>query len=345
MKRSHSRQRLIGFTLVELLVSMAIISLLLLVLLSITDATRRAWSQTTGKVEQFRQAREAFESVTRRLSQATLNTYWDYDDPTTPTRYIRQSELRFISGQAQELTGLTGVHSTHAVFFQAPLGFVTDVNYSNFKNALNTWGYFLEFGDDTDFRPPFLGSRVPLRHRFRLMELMEPSESLTLYNYTSGDGFGGRPKTASYVGHEWFTAPLAPTGSARRTRVLAENVIALILLPKMSPQEDSTTSKLAPAYAYDSTSTNADASINPKNQLPPVMQVTLVATDEATFNRIQSGTNAPDFGLDQLFKSASTYNDDLKELERLLVEKRINYRIFSTNVSIRGAKWSREQKN
>ena len=78
---------------------MSIISLLLIVLLQMTNSTSELWTRTTGKTEQFRAAREGFESMTRNLSQATLNTYWDYDNPNSPTRFMRQSELRFICGQ------------------------------------------------------------------------------------------------------------------------------------------------------------------------------------------------------------------------------------------------------
>jgi len=49
--------------------------LLLLILVSMTNAIRNTWSHTTAAAEQFRDAREAFESITRKLSQATLNTY------------------------------------------------------------------------------------------------------------------------------------------------------------------------------------------------------------------------------------------------------------------------------
>jgi len=36
---------------------------------------------------------------------------------------------------------------------------------------------------------------------------------------------------------------------------------------------------------------------------------------------------------------------DLKNLEKYLVDNRIKYRIFTSNVSIRAAKWSRTQEN
>ena len=65
---------------------------------------------------------------------------------------------------------------------------------------------------------------------------------------------------------------------------------------KLSPQEDATETRLAPQYSYDSTAANLDPTINPKNQLPPVVQLTVVAVDEATFGRIQAGAVPPDFG-------------------------------------------------
>jgi uncharacterized protein (TIGR02599 family) len=63
-----------GVTLVELAVSTAVLALLLLLLLSMVNQTDSVWRQTRGKIEQFREAREGFESMTRRLGQATLNT-------------------------------------------------------------------------------------------------------------------------------------------------------------------------------------------------------------------------------------------------------------------------------
>lgn len=331
-----------AFTLVELVVAMSVLFVLMVILVQLTNGTSRIWSQTTGNIEQFKEARDAFESMTRRLSQATLNTYWDYhypnNDKTKPAdAYQRQSELRFITGDAQALAGLK-YPAGHAVFFQAPLGFTATTTYVHMQNLLNTWGFFIDFGSDQDMRPGFLGPKIPLRYRFRLYELMEPSESLSLYKYSSGN--------PSYAGKEWFTDPLKLTpATSRPTRALAENIIALILLPKLSPQEDVTETRLAPQYSYDSTAANSDPTINPKNQLPPVIQLTVVAVDEATFGRIQAGAVPPDFGLTGLFAKAENYHQDLATLEATLQRQKLNYRVFSTNVSIRGAKWSREQKN
>ena len=366
----------LAFTLIELLVSMAIIMMLMLVLVALTDSARRTWTYTTSKVEQFREAREAFESLTRRISQASLNTYWDYLDaggqPRTaatmdtfvPASYSRQSELRFMSGNATTL--LPGINDrnnsgplkapTHAVFFQAPLGFVQDANYSGLENLLNTWGYYVELVNDTSVRPLFLKGikSIPIRTRFRLMEMMEPSEKLTVY---------ATPTTT-----DWFLTPMEVPA---QRQVVAENVIALIILPKLSPADQKAGNYedycLAKNYSnsnfdytYDSTQVNStDGTLNPHHQLPPLLQITLVAIDELSANRMgDPGSRALLDKLNTLFIDASKLSQDLSRdsttypdiasdpsLEAYLIRNRINYHIFSTNVSIKAAKWSRSQKN
>ena len=349
MKTFRTQPSRRAFTLIELMVSMTILMMLMLMLLSLTGVVQRTWSYTTNKVEQFRNAREGFETITRKLSQATLNTYWDYDNATAPTRYLRQSELRFISGNSKTLSGST-ISPTHAVFFVAPLGYVVDANYQGLANLLNTWGYYIEYADDSLLRPPFITTTMaPLRSRFRLMEMMGPSETMPLYKYTSGAG------NNTYKASTWFTDILNTT--PRPARAVADNVLALIILPKLAPGEDPTGTLLSPSYTYDSTVTNGNPVINPKNQLPPVVMVSMVAVDEASFSNYLSRTKttAPmtDLGLDTLFVSAGSLTDntkpgyakDLKTLQNTLVTKKINFRVFTSDVSIKAAKWSRAQVN
>ncbi|MGB8352831.1 MAG: Verru_Chthon cassette protein C [Chthoniobacteraceae bacterium] len=359
-----------AFTLVEVLVSVAILILLIVLLASMTNMTASVWKNTGAKVDQFRAARIAFESLTDHLSQATLNTYWDYQYPNNiptqpPTAYIRQSELRFISGQALTLTGSASI-PTHACFFQAKLGFILPSgtngapDYTGLPNLLNTLGYYVAFGSDATLRPSFVNA--PQRYRFRLMEVMQSADALTLYNYTSGTDSNGHPLNNSYMGHEWFTTMLS-AGNA--SHVLAENVLALVLLPRLSPQADQTGNLLAPQYSYDSTSVGQGAggngNLDSKNQLPPVVQVTIVVADEASYGRYQSaqGNNNMPAALLQnssgqlLFQTvgditptnsgSAGYANDLQTLQNNLVAAKINYRVFTTNVSIRGAQWSRVQ--
>ena len=98
--------------------------------------------------------------------------------------------------------------------------------------------------------------------------------------------------------------------------------------------------------------TNPTNLTNPTNQLPPVLQITMVAIDEASAIRLGFGAGSDDiFGAAAKFTKSADYSKDLLQskdpasLEATLISKRVNYRIFSTNVTIRGAKWSREQKN
>lgn len=363
--RKHS-----GFTLVEVLVSAGIVVVLMVVLLGMTDQTQRLVRSTSAKVEQFQEARVAFEAMTRRLAQATLNTYWDYDNPTKPTRYIRSAELRFRSGSMKNLTGGLGLNGnpqpSHGVFFHAPIGLVDPVQsptLTSLDHLINTWGYFVEIGSDADKLPTFLQKAVDPRKRYRLMELMQPSEKLGIYT----------PSAQIPFATTWF-APYIKSAD-RPARVLAENIVALIVLPRLSVADEELWKKqkgsktgpiLAPSYQYDSSNaTNVnrlDPLLNTINQLPPVVQVVMVAIDEPSARRLEDLNGSdPYLGINYspdslsgltLFTDPASLDDnasgklgDLTRIQNLLVSKKASYRIFSTNVSIRGAKWSRSQVN
>lgn len=367
MKTNRGSFQRLGFTLVEVLLSTAIIGLILLILVSITSQTAQTWRYTTGKIEQFREARVAFDRMTTQISQATLNTYWDYDNATAPKRYERRSELRYINGSvngsAEQLLGnsTSKERFTHGIFFHAPLGFVANTGpkgYRGLENLLNVWGYYVELGDDADLRPPFITpTTAPLRTRFRLMEFMQPSEKMTTYSFTSGV-LTGKPNSETYTATSWFKAPInSATPANSPLHVLAENVVALIILPQLSKQDikamGSSASELAANYSYDSTKKGANRLLNPKNQLPPVVQVTMVAVDEASAVRMNPADLSASL---KKFSKAADFNKDLKldlagdensSLENKLTSKAVkaNYRIFTTNVPIRAAKWSRSQTN
>lgn len=311
-----------GFSLLELLVSITILAIIVMALSSILSSSTTAWRRGSSKIQTFQDARAAYEAVTRKLSQATLNVYWDYetDSSGNPVRYRRQSELAFVSGAEAVLLPAESDPRTHAVFFQAPLGFSAIPETNGLESLLNACGYFLDFGPDTDDRPPFLadGALVPTRHRFRLKELWEPTENLRVYQNT--------PAT------NWISA----TPSA----VLAENIIALVILPKLPQREDPTGAALAPDYLYNSTDPSSPET---HNQLPPLVQVVMIAIDESSATRAASGTNAPTYGVDwnQVFQNAENLNADLQTVESRLVSEQINYQVFNSTIALEGAKWSR----
>lgn len=390
-----------GFTLVELMVSTAIIALIMLVLVAMTNQTSQTWRHATEQIEKFQSARDGFESMTRKIAQATLNTNWDYIDKDgkprdktinstayvnfVPVNYGRTTDLRFVTGPMSPNSFVPGLiipntsRPGHGIFFQAPFGVVTDqTNYGTMNNLLNTWGYYVETGYDQS-RPVFITDSVtPKRWRPRLMEFREPSEKMSAYDPTD-------------TTNKWFT--MGMTNAPQPVRVLAENILTLIILPKLSKaDEDLRTAKqnpaaamLSPRYTYDTKLTlNTGASggtdpaaINPKNQLPPIVSVTMVALDEHSAQRLadkycvgaQQGNPSAShaaMGLDSaaakvspsvnyfnLFTDASRLEDstttaaagdgDLYDLERILTHEGCTYRVFTSNVSIRGAKWSRVQ--
>ncbi|MEA3212477.1 MAG: hypothetical protein QOE70_5534 [Chthoniobacter sp.] len=380
MMRSRS-STVSGFTLVELMVSMAILIIIIGIMVAATDQAGQLARRTTGKIEQFQEARHGFEKMTRRLSEATLNTYWDYYDVNnkvrdsinykdfTPVNYGRQSELRFRSGSMTKLLGTADssvYRPTHGIFFQAPVGEVEDrppvvTPQSNqdkqmLDETLNTWGFFLEIASDKEFIPPFLVGLQKERIRSRMLELRQSTETLNIYKETA---YAGNPDPM-----KWFTKPLllkAGQSTPRPVRILAENVVALIMLPRLSQNDERlrTKSNKAPLsldYEYDSTATKSDPEINPKNQLPPVVQVVMVAVDEISARRlIDRNPGAKDLGVktDDLFTDSRLLEDnakttepgdgDLHTLETRLLDQHATYRIFSTNVAIRGAKWSKAQ--
>lgn len=324
--------------------------------------------------------------MTRNLAQAMLNTYYDYYDaanvPRTslnsqaalvnfePAKYDRMSDLHFVSGQAETL--LSGSSpavktQTHAVFFQAPKGY--SVAYNTLDTALNACGYFLKFDDGADAVPDFIGNSPEFkpRYRFRMMEMTQGTEELGVYNPTVGS-------------NDWFV-----NVAAGNSRVIAENVIALVLLPALPERQDdpngsSKGAALAPNFNYNSriplgatsdvtwpgaspsfpgnsfTARGTDGvvrNMTRHHQLPPVMKAIMVVIDEASASRLQgtSTTVPPEINLSGtgLFTDATKLSEDLQAVEDICNAKpgnltgnsqKLNYRVFSTDIIMRQAKWS-----
>jgi len=311
-----------AFTLIELMVSVAVLSLLMVLVFQMLDETQKTWSRAKGMVSSFKDARDGFEAMNRNVSQATLNTYVGYDTSgstsAVPKKFARKSELHFVCGPASELIeskeGRTRL--THCIFFQAPLGYQTietrtkqstrKDRYGELDSLLNGWGYYVEYGSDKADRPQFLSTLSPPiaeRFRFRLMEFRQPAEATTIYQYKLENN---RPNQEEKI-WEWFrsrkfgiehpanTDPQGAPGDIRTTRALADNIIALIISPRLAETdiasgEENTTdfrfreaTDIAPDFLYDSRrfhSKDDDRAKYSRHQVPPVLRVTMVAIDE-----------------------------------------------------------------
>jgi len=325
-KRTSSRH---AFTLLELLVSFVVLAILVILIASMIDATSRATRRPTEQAQTFQEARTAFELLTRRLSQATLNTYWDYDNPNAPTRYQRQSELHFVIGNTSTLLDTPPLETpTYAVFFQAPLGKSSSPSLRTLSGLLNNCGFFIRFASNSGGTPGFFQSAFSPaeKYRYRLYEWVQPSESLGIYNSNNGTA--------------WFTEPIEDNPTSAQP--IAKNIVALIFHPRLSEREDPTGELLTNDFSYNSRA--GTATTLTFNQLPPQVDVIMVAMDEPSATRLaeQNGSNPPDLGLTGLFlkNNKSDIEDDIKELEAELNELNVNYRIFRTTIKIPGAKWS-----
>lgn len=321
-----------AFTLVELMVAMAVFVLILLVILAITQATGTAWKGARSKVDAFQSARLAFENINRSLSQATLNTYYDYFDASgvrrttnnfstfVPATYGRQSELHFVSGK----TNVSG-QVTHSVFFQTPSGYASDIQYQTMGTLLNACGFYIVHTNDT-LRPAFLSSlpNAPANEtRFRLMQFLQPSEQMTVYSST---------------GSAWFTTPL--TSNSAPIEQLAPNIIAMVVLPRKSTGDASqpTNSLISSNYEYDSRAGSGSTQAITQNQLPPLVEVVLVAVDERSARRIEDEHLQIPSGL--FSQDSQKLEDDLGSLESFLNQNRLVYRVFRTTVPLHNSKWS-----
>lgn len=355
LSRRSAMARGRGFTLIEILLSTAILAILMLVSVSALDQVIKSWRYSQGKVEQFRESRVAFEMITRNLSQATLNTYWDYfykDASSPPAAYVRQSELQFQIDSAIALLGAASSakdNPGHALFFQAPLGL--SPSNPGLGQLLNARGYYVQFGDDSENRPVFINERgVPLRYRYRLMEYRPPAERISTGPSTfEGDAIYVKPEN-------WFQADLK-----RASHVVAENVLLFILSPRVSDEVAVSTKRdtywLAPYYTYNSldgdnftkevekikVSNTGIVNQGTQHLLPPLVQVTMVAIDEPSAQRWEEklGDRAVDILSESgaSFKGAGSYDSDLAKLKDYLSAQKLNYRVFTSTVALRNAKW------
>jgi uncharacterized protein (TIGR02599 family) len=344
------RTRAEGFSLIEMLVSMAILGLIMAIVLSMTQQTSSLWKNTSGKIEGFRNARTAFDAMTRTLSQATLQTYFDYQDSsgnwagtygtssfTSPAKYARRSDLHFICGQGSTLLGSSSTLSpvTHAIFFQAPLGYST--TYTAQQRLLNACGFYVAYGPDPNV-PSYLAT-LSARYRYRLMEFLQPSESLQVYMTSV---LAGNPNT-------WFKQPITVSYSTAANSVLAENVIALAVWPKQTAADQANGStSLTSDYSYDSRNSTGTLTYN---QLPPVVEVTMVTIDETSAIHLGNPSTAPNaaVGITSTLFTSATYpaagtknqlQTDLGTMESTLTASHLNYRVYQTEVAISAAKWS-----
>lgn len=325
-----------GFTILELLAAGTVFAMILVITLVMTSHLGRVTTDTTSSVAAFQEARTAFETMNRMLSQAVLNTYWDYDDPVNPANYLRASELHFVVGPAQELTGL-GETAGSAVFCQAPLGLTNSPELKFQPSLLNALGFYVRFSFSEDL-PDFLAGKRPETGAWRLWMFQQPTEDLAVY-----ERFNTTPQAPSDL--TWIQGEI---GNAAWNHVLGNNVIFLLIRAGHSDESGD----WRETYVYNSRGTTP-TDVSPQavqiHQLPPVLQVTLVAIDQRTADRLLAHSGGNVYNLfpenADLFSDAEKYPEDMEKLlghldSRPLGGIPISYRVFESAVNLTTAKWS-----
>ncbi len=310
-----------AFTLVELLVAMAVLALLLVLLTSATSSTLSTISHASAKIDQFASARAGFDLLSQTLSQATLNTYYDYynanGDRRTqanaaifdPSTYGRYSDLHF-KIRANALGG-------QEVFFQTPL---SRSQTSSAEGALNAVGYWIEYGPDNNWRPPTITTE---RSRFRLMQGIQPAENMEVFDKLDDSWISKLQQSPSVA------------------MPIADNVIAMVIHPRLPKAQDPNGDLLTANYEYDS----RGAIKIQQSQLPPALQLSLVVIDESSAARLDAaGGTAIQDALAGKFVSVVDFDKDLEALEKALSDATppINYLVLSAPLTLRESKFSND---
>jgi uncharacterized protein (TIGR02599 family) len=392
---SGPRNRSHGFSLMELMVSTAVLSLLLVMVFQMLNGMQLSWKRTKQVVGEFKEARQAFEDITRRVGQSTLNAYMSYRYDTATVQGVQlrvgreiipQSELHFVCGPVSNLginqknSRQVGQRYTHAVFFQAPFGFCIDpdsqrqtsLRFGRFNNSMNAWGYFIEFNTDELDRPRLLTDlpNAPSpRPRYRLMEFRQPTEYFQAYKLNLRDMASNSSRPQLYrwfteglysVNSEWNTQiqPSGTQGFFRTTRVVADNIIAMILRPRAADQIEgvagASAAPIAPDFHYDTRRFQWEGGVRGQRSrhiLPPILDITFVAVDENSFiqfaarEKIRSAEDDPVLVNESYFRESQQFNKDLQNLEQDLLRRKLDYRVFTTSIRLRESRWQENNLN
>jgi uncharacterized protein (TIGR02599 family) len=309
----------LGFSILELLLSISLLAVLMLIIGQILSNSTRAWERGRSKITRFQQARQAFETVQQRLASATLAPYLDYEynssAPSIPVSYGRRSDLVFRSGEARSLIGQSGSGqlSGHALIFTTAAGLDQGPSRERFRSLLNLCGFYVSHGPPANV--PGRGGEFGLTTtpQFGLFEFCQPT------TYSPPTNAGGLIAAAPIPA-------VAP-------RLLAENIFLLLILP-LAPIEFGafTYSPKTPSLRYDSSEHH--------HRLPLSVRVIMIAMDEASAVRVRDMGISSKLVPPYLFKSVTTsieIDNDLHALEDHLnsdLASSISYQIFDTTLQL-----------
>lgn len=341
-----SRRLTGGFTLVEMLLGTFILLILVIILASMSNQVTRVWRSAGSQADAFQASRSAMDSMASQLELATMNVYWDYDNPASPSRYLRKADEAFVCGAATNLitaapTASAGPNAVvlpgQAFFFQAPMGRTSSNLVDNLQLLLNTCGFYIQYRNvNTNTVLPG-GGTPPARNRYCLMQVQSAAEDMRIYATKTGANL----TWPSPANNGWFNTNTLLGGT--NSRMVAENIVLLLVRPMTTGTNGLRTNLTSGTYALD---TRSGETNNPQaataNQLPPFVDLTLVGVAENTMLRknITNGYQFTASDLSGLFANPDRFDDDMNAFKNVLQRERIDYRIFQQTVVLPNSKWS-----
>lgn len=122
-----------AFTMIELLVAMAVLAVLVVMLLGLVDSTSKLWRANESRVDAYREARAALSVMARDLGSASAGKKMDFFR-------VNDQAYPFLSD------ALKNTNNAGALFFLTTLPSSAQQPEAN-RSALCQVGYFLAYGD------------------------------------------------------------------------------------------------------------------------------------------------------------------------------------------------------
>jgi prepilin-type N-terminal cleavage/methylation domain-containing protein len=243
-KREHA------FTLLELLVAMAVLAILVLMLMNMVDSATRLWRINENRVEGYREPRAALGIVARDLKTAMAGTNM---------QFFRLNDAGYVPAGAT-----VGTNASHVFFLSAmPAGAQWTSNATPNKSDICEIGYFVGYGKTS-------------------ASSNSPVNTLNLYRYflSSDETYAALKNTNSPS----YPFPAASTIvlSDKNVELLARNIVSFKITAYSAISQTNATN----AASVQQILTNFVSSTN--SAMPDLIEITLTAVNQDTAKKLSS---------------------------------------------------------
>lgn len=262
-----------AFTLLELLVAMAVLAILVVLLLNMVDSATKLWRINENRVEGFREPRAALGIISRDLKTAIAGTN---------TNFFQLNDLDYVPAGAT-----AGSNASHVFFLSAmPKNAQWSSNAIANRSDLCQVGYFVGYGKTS------VSSNAPVN-------------TLNLYRYflSSDDTYGLLKDTNSAT----YPFPAASTLvlSDRNVELLARNIVSFQVRGFQSVGITNTTN-----FVVTPVLTNYVSS--PNAAMPDLVEITITAINQDAAKKLPSQSSWSNTNAAPIRDSIQTFTTRLR---------------------------------